>query len=117
MYTRVDAEAVTRLAEIVGSANVLTAGEAMAAYTHDETPMLTGQPEVVVKAGSRDEMVAILRYANERRIPVTPRAGGQGLSGGAVPVVGGIVLSVERMNRILEIDRENRWLVEPSHHR
>lgn len=115
MYTRVDAEAVTRLAEIVGSANVLTAGEAMAAYTHDETPMLTGQPEVVVKAGSRDEMVAILRYANERRIPVTPRAGGQGLSGGAVPVVGGIVLSVERMNRILEIDRENLMVtVEPG---
>lgn len=115
MYTRVDAEALARLAEIVGPAHVLTDGEAMAAYTHDETPMLEGQPEVVVKAGSRDEIVAILRYANERCIPVTPRAGGQGLSGGSVPIVGGIVLSVERMNRILEIDHENLMAtVEPG---
>lgn len=115
MYTRVDAEVLARLAEIVGSVHVLTNDEALAAYTHDETPMLAGHPEVVVKVGSTEEVAAVLRLANARLIPVTPRAGGQGLSGGAVPVMGGIVLSVERMNRILEIDHENLMAtVEPG---
>jgi len=115
MYNRVDAEVLARLAEIVGPQYVLTDGESMATYSHDETPMLSGEPEVVVKAGSVEEICAILRLANERLIPVTPRAGGQGLSGGAVPVMGGIVLSVERMNRILEIDHQNLMVtVEPG---
>jgi len=115
MYNRVDAEVLARLGEIVGPQDVLTDGQSMATYSHDETPMLSGEPEVVVKAGSVEEICAILRLANERLIPVTPRAGGQGLSGGAVPVMGGIVLSVERMNRILEIDHQNLMVtVEPG---
>jgi glycolate oxidase len=115
MYTRVDPEVLARLAEIVGSEHVLTDDEAMAGYTHDETPMLSGQPEVVVRVGNTDEVSAILKLANQRLIPVTPRAGGQGLSGGSVPVMGGIVLSVERMKRILEIDHQNLMVtVEPG---
>ena len=107
MYARVDAAVLQELRDIVGDRYVLTSPEATEPYTHDETVGLRGQPEVVVKAGSTAEVAQILRLAQERRIPVTPRAGGQGLSGGAVPVLGGIVLSVERMNRILEIDAEN----------
>lgn len=115
MYNKVDASLVQQLQAIVGERNVLTAPQAIEPYTHDETIGLRADPEVVVKAESTDQVSRILRLANERRIPVTPRAGGQGLSGGAVPVCGGILLSLERMNRIIEIDRENLTVtVEPG---
>jgi glycolate oxidase len=115
MYNRIDAEVVAQLQAIVGSSYVFTDSERMEPYSHDETAGLSAWPEVVVKAGSRDEIAAIMKLANEKRIPVTPRAGGQGLSGGSVPLYGGISLSVERMNRILEIDHENLMaVVEPG---
>jgi len=68
-------------------------------------------PEAVVKPSSAEEIAQIVRLANKYKIPITPRGAGSGLSGGAVPVYGGIVLSVERMNRILEIDKENLVVV------
>jgi glycolate oxidase len=72
-------------------------------------------PDAVVKPETAAQVAAIMRLANRERIPVTPRGGGTGLSGGAVPVHGGVVLSVERMNRILEVDRENMAVtVEPG---
>ncbi len=115
MYARVDDNVLARLAEIVGPNYVLTECEAMTPYAHDETSELSAWPEVVVKAGCTAEIVAVMKLASELNIPVTPRAGGQGLSGGAVPVCGGIVLSVERMNRILEIDHHNLMaVVEPG---
>ncbi|MDI7275244.1 MAG: FAD-linked oxidase C-terminal domain-containing protein [Anaerolineae bacterium] len=107
MYATVDGEIRERLRAIVGEGNVLWQDDALEAYAHDETPGLHAMPEVVVKAGSTAEVSQVLRLANERRIAVTPRSGGTGLSGGAVPTLGGIVLSLERMDRILEIDREN----------
>ncbi len=107
MYAKVDAAVLEALRAIVGEKNVLTAPEALEPYSHDEVVGLRGEPEVVVKALTTEQVSRILRLADERRIPVTPRAGGQGLSGGSVPVCGGIVLSLEKMNRILEIDREN----------
>lgn len=115
MYARADAGVIAALEGIVGSPNVIVVREMIEPYTHDETPELTGWPDVVVKAASAEEVSAILKLANELRIPVTPRGGGQGLSGGAVPVCGGIVLSLERMNRILEIDHGNLMAtVEPG---
>jgi glycolate oxidase len=72
-------------------------------------------PEAVVKPETAQQVSQILKLANRERIPVTPRGAGSGLSCGAVPIYGGIVLSVERMNRILEIDRENLVaVVEPG---
>ena len=115
MYAKVDTSVLERLKEIVGPADVITEPERMEPYTHDETPGLSGWPEVVVKPGSIQEVASILKLANEMRIPVTPRGAGQGLSGGAVPIQGGIVLSIERMNRILEIDHQNLMVtVEPG---
>ncbi len=107
MYAKVDVEALEQLRTIVGPQNVLTDPQMLEPYTHDETVGLHAAPEVVVRVASAAEVSQVLRLANERHIPVTPRAGGQGLSGGCVPVLGGIVLSLERMNRILEIDCEN----------
>jgi len=96
------------LRAIVGKENVLAGDEIEEEYRCDEAltvkPCL---PDVVVKPGSAEEIAKILSLANEEKIPVTPRGGGTGLSGGCVAVSGGILLSLERMNRILEIDEEN----------
>ncbi|MEA3341672.1 MAG: FAD-linked oxidase C-terminal domain-containing protein, partial [Chloroflexota bacterium] len=89
--------------------------ESLEPYTHDETVGLRADPEVVVRVRSAGQVAEILKLAQRERVPVTPRGAGYGLSGGAVPTCGGIVLSVEKMNRILEIDKENLMVtVEPG---
>jgi len=105
-YNKVTDETIRKLKDIVGDDNILS--EHLMDYGHDETHILDWvPPEVVVKPRSRAEVSAILKLANQEMIPVTPRGGGTGLSGGAVPIYGGIVLSLERMNKILEIDEDN----------
>ena len=84
-------------------------------YGSDETEDLWFDPEVVVRPRTAGEVSLVMRTATAHRVPVTPRAAGTGLSGGALPVRGGIVLSLDRMNAILEIDRENLVaVVEPG---
>jgi len=107
MYRQVNDRVVDALRRIVGPDDVLVGAEEMETYTHDETVGLRAEPEVVARAKSTEQIVEVLRLAQRERIPVTPRGSGYGLSGGAVPVQGGIVLSLEKMNRILEIDKEN----------
>ncbi|HDQ74012.1 MAG TPA: FAD-binding protein [Chloroflexi bacterium] len=87
--------------------------ERMLDYAHDEVAgeAYAHMPEVVVKPRTAEEIAAIMHLANRERVPVTPRGAGSGLSCGAVPVYGGILLSLERMNRILEIDTENMLVV------
>jgi len=115
MYNRVTPRIVDDLRAIVGEGNVHTDEEALEKYAHDETVGLWAQPEVVVFAHSAQEVAGVFRLAVRERIPVTPRGAGYGLSGGAVPVFGGIVLSTEKMNRILEIDKQNLMItVEPG---
>ncbi len=105
-YNKVTDETIRRLMDIVGDENILS--EHLMDYGHDETHVLDWvPPEVVVKPRSRTEVSEILKLANQEIIPVTPRGGGTGLSGGAVPIYGGIVLSLEQMNKILEIDEDN----------
>lgn len=106
-YGQVTDDILTLLTEIVGNKNVLT-GDERENYARDETPKLRPVlPSVVVKPEDTGSVAKILKLANEKNIPVTPRGGGTGVSGGAVPIYGGIVLSLERMNRILEIDEDN----------
>jgi len=106
-YGKVTDNLLALLAEIVGDKNILT-GDELESYSRDEMPEPKSiLPEVVVKPGDSGSVARILKLANQRNIPVTPRGGGTGLSGGAVPIYGGIVLSLERMNRILEIDEDN----------
>ena len=115
MYNPVDDGIVDALRQIVGDTYVLVDPEDMEPYSHDEVVGLRASPEVVVQATSAEQVSAVFRLAQRERVPVTPRGGGMGLSGGAVPVHGGIVLSLERMNRILEIDKENLMVtVEPG---
>ncbi len=113
-YAPVTPEIVDRLRRIVGAAHTIYAApDRMQDYAHDEVAgeAYAHPPDVVVKPASREEIAAIMRLANQERIPVTPRGGGTGLSCGAVPVYGGILLSLERLNHILEIDVENMVIV------
>jgi len=106
-YGKVTDALIARLTEIVGEKNVLT-GDERENYSRDEAPRpIRFVPEVAVRPENTGSVASILRLANEERVPVTCRGGGTGLSGGAVPIYGGIVLSLEKMNRILEIDRDN----------
>jgi glycolate oxidase len=104
------------LVDIVGHDSVV-AGDALSDdYAHDEA--LGGEPcrpLAVVRPTNSDQVARLLRFATERRIPVTARGAGTGLSGACVPRPGGVVISFERMNRILEIDTENHTAtVEPG---
>ena len=112
-YNRVTQAIVSELAQIVGAGFVITDAEKMEPYSHDEVPgpEYSAMPEVVVRPRTAEEISEIMKLANREKIPVTPRGAGSGLSGGAVPIHGGIVLSVERMNEILEIDEENMMAV------
>ncbi len=92
------------LAAIVGPSHLLSEAGACERYGRDETERLFFPPAAVVLPGSAAEVAAVLRLAHHELLPVTPRGAGTGLSGGALPALGGLVLSVERMNRILAID-------------
>ena len=94
---------IKELVAVVGAANVLTRWEERWCYAYDATE-LAGVPEVVVFPGSAQEVSQILRLANRHGFPVTPRGAGTGRTGGAVPVAGGVVLVLTRLNRILEIN-------------
>ena len=93
--------------KIVGEQFVFVDEESLNNYGHDETENLHYSPEVVIKPRTAEEISAILKICNKERIPVAPRGAGTGLSGGALPHLGGVLLSTERMNSILSIDDRN----------
>jgi len=92
---------------IVGESAVFVDEEILSSYAHDETEDLHFLPDVVIKPSSAEEISAILKICNQFKIPVTPRGAGTGLSGGALPHLGGVLLSIERLNKIIEIDERN----------
>ena len=107
-YGEITPGTIEALAAIAGKANVHSDPDIIAGYATDEMPLAQPHsPQVVVKPADKKAVAGLLKYANEQKLPVTPRGAGTGLSGGCVPVYGGIVLSLEKMNRVLEIDREN----------
>ena len=111
-FSKVTGDVILSLKEIVGEENVLTDRESLEKYSSDEAPIGSDTlPEVVVKPENTEQISKILALANERRIPVTPRGQGTGLCNGAVPVYGGILLSLEKMNRVIEIDEDNLMAV------
>ncbi|MBR2647235.1 MAG: FAD-binding protein [Sediminibacterium sp.] len=96
-----------QLKSIVGDPFFLADEENLNHYGHDETERLLFLPEVVLKPASTEEIASILRICHENKIPVTPRGAGTGLSGGALPHLGGVLLSTERLNKIIQIDERN----------
>jgi glycolate oxidase len=112
MNTKVDrvnltASHIELFKEICGEKYVITSEEDLNHYAHDQTEKLHFLPAVVLKVRSADEISKILKICNSDKIPVTPRGAGTGLSGGALPDLGGVLISMERMNSILEIDEKN----------
>ena len=109
------AKIAPQLKRILGEKSVLTAKEDLYAYSYDGTSVWSHMPDIVVLPGTTAQVSQILRLANENRIPVTPRGGGTNLSGGSIPIKGGIVLSTSKMDKILEVDKSNlSAIVEPG---
>ena len=101
--------------KIVGDNFVFVDEETLNNYAHDETENLHFLPDTVLKPKTTEEISAVLKICNEYKIPVTPRGAGTGLSGGALPNLGGVLLSTERLNSILNIDERNlQVIVEPG---
>ncbi|MFQ3214196.1 MAG: glycolate oxidase [Marivirga sp.] len=100
---------------IVGQENAFTLDKDKYKYSHDETEDYSFMPDLVVKPLTAKEVSGILKICNEHLIPVTPRGGGTGLSGGALPTERGVVISMERFNKIIEVDELNlQATVEPG---
>ncbi len=100
---------------IVGDAYILIDNESRYDYSHDETEKLSFLPDVVLRPRTTDEVAAIMRICNENRLHVTPRGAGTGLSGGALPHNGGVLLSTDRFKTIINIDERNLHVtVEPG---
>ena len=114
-YTKIKQQHLLELQKIVGEQFVFTNEEVLSNNSHDYTEDLRFFPEVVLKPRTAAEISAILKFCNKENIPATPRGAGTGLSGGALPVHGGIVIAMERFNSILQIDERNlQATVEPG---
>ena len=118
IYKKVTPGIVKELTAIVGEKYIIyNDAESLEAFSHDEIPgsKYRHMPEAVVRPQTAQEIAEIMKLANREMIPVTPRGAGSGLSGGAVPVYGGIVVLVDRMNKIIEIDEKNMMItLEPG---
>jgi glycolate oxidase len=112
-YNELTPAIVQELKKIVGDQYVIYDDpERLEVFSHDETPgNYVAMPAAAVRPRTAEEIAAIMKLANRENIPVTPRGAGSGLSGGAVPLYGGIVLSVDRMNSIIEVDQKNMMVV------
>ncbi len=98
---------VDQFNSIVGAEYVFVQDEDKEKYGRDETENLFFMPDVVIRPRTAEEISAVMKICNTHKFPVTPRGAGTGLSGGALPHLGGVVISFERMNSILEIDERN----------
>lgn len=106
-YAQITAEDLEFFTKILSSDRVLTDEENLLRCASDKTEDLVFRPSVVLQPETTEEVSRILEYCNKLLIPITPRGAGTGLSGGCLPVFGGVVMEMSRMNKILEIDTEN----------
>jgi len=113
--TAIDKTIIEHLTGIVGKDYVITELDKKRSYLYDELEHTVrptaNENSIVVKPANTKEIAEILRYANENNITVVARGGGTGLSGAAIPIVESIILSMERLNKIIEIDHANRMAV------
>jgi glycolate oxidase len=106
---------VSKLVEELGSPKVLYSEPDLVCYSYDATPLTSFKPDAIVRAFNEEDIQKVLELATEENIPVTTRGSGTGLSGGSVPVKGGIVLVTTAMNKIIEIDGDDLSVtVEPG---
>src|SRR5687768_7625416 len=115
-FSPVTPTVLTQFQQLLGEEFVLIAAhEDFSRYASDETEDLKFFPEVVLKPANAEQIAQIVKLCHDNFIPVTPRGAGTGLSGGALPIHKGVVISTERLNKILEIDERNlQATVEPG---
>lgn len=106
-YGEVSEEVVRKLEEAVGAENVTTAPEDLICYSRDAA-IYKHLPDVAVRPLDTAQVSSVLKLANKYRIPVTPRGGGSGLAGAAIPLLGGIMLDMSGMNKILSVSIEDQ---------
>lgn len=106
-FTKINQSILDLIKEAVGADNVFTDEGSFQKYGHDETEDLKFSPEVVVKPVNTSSVAALMKICNQYKVPVTPRGGGTGLSGAALPIYGGVLLSMEKFKAIIAIDIEN----------
>lgn len=116
-YNKLSDEIIAKLQALVGVQNIVTDAGQMEIYAHDEVtdPAYHHMPEAVVFAENAQQVAAVVKLANEYHFPVVPRGAGTGLACGAVPIYGGVVLSLEKMNKIIEVNADAMYaVVEPG---
>ncbi len=114
-FKKITSDDVTFFKSVEGIKGVYTDTETLTSCASDETEDLHYLPEVVMQPETVAAVSAIMAYCNEHDIPVTPRGAGTGLSGGALPVFGGVVLDMKRFNKIINLDKRNLQVtVEPG---
>jgi glycolate oxidase len=115
IFNKVSGDILQQIKSIVGEANTYTSHDDLEKYSHDETEDLHYYPEVAVMPQTTEQVSALLKLCNNQNIPVTPRGAGTGLSGGALPINGGLIISMEAFNNIIQIDERNmQATVEPG---
>ena len=112
-YNKVTPELIQKLLDILGKHNMTTDPEKLDVYKTDEetNPAYFHTPEVVVFPETTEQVAAIMKLANEYMVPVTPRGGGSSLACQAIPVYNGIVLCLEKMNKIIEVNKEALYMI------
>ena len=114
-YKKINNEDRSYFQSVVGDSNIFYSEEVLKEYSHDETEDLSFLPEVVLKPQNTPQISKIMKYCNSQNIPITPCGARTGLSGGSLPVESGVVLSLEKLNSIVEIDERNlQAAVEPG---
>jgi len=114
-FNKINKEIISELESILDTDILFFDDEVLNEYNHDETENLKFNPELVAKPKTVAQVSALMKFCNEKLIPVTVRGAGTGLSGGALPICGGLILSTERLNKILDIDLRNLQVtVEPG---
>lgn len=103
-----DKSIIDKLCNLLGKENVITDKESLHCYSFDATAdMPTQRPDVVVTPNNKEDVIKVVKLAKEQKIPIYTRGSGTNLSGGTIPIKKGIVLSMLKMNKIIEIDAEN----------
>jgi len=115
IYNKINSDIINALKQIIDAEDILTDNDNLEKYGQDETEDFVFKPEVVVKPKTVSQISEVMKLANAHKIPVTARGSGTGLSGAALPIHGGIIISMERFNQILNIDERNlQATVEPG---
>jgi glycolate oxidase len=106
-FKKIDEADLIFFRSVIGEAYVITSHEGLTKYSKDETEYLSFYPEVVLKPADTEEISRIMKYCYDKLIPVSARAAGTGLSGNSLCIYGGVMLTIERLNKILKIDEQN----------